>query len=139
MKQFVSSVGNDTNFDHVQESWNISGGQSSSSTINTNKLSFIEKKDLIMKTSQSMESILKENSAFHGILPKQILLVTNDDIILASGKEVGLFTVKYRSPSGLFGQVTTDFMATSAIEIQDALEELNGVALRGSAFAHRSS
>jgi len=57
---------------------------------------------------------------------------------LGAAKDLGFFTVKYRHPEGLYGQVSTDFMATSALEVQDALEELNGVALRSSAFSHRS-
>jgi len=73
------------------------------------------------------------------ILPKQILLVTSDDALLAGGKDLGFMTVKYRAPQGLYGTVSTDFSATSAIEVQDALESLNGVAMRGSAFRHRAA
>jgi hypothetical protein len=79
------------------------------------------------------------NPNFAGLLPKQIMLVTTDDALLWAAKDVGFFTVKYRGVQGLYGQVSTDFIATSALEVQDALEELNGVALRTSAFSHRTS
>ena len=131
MDQFIASV--DFNFDHVQPKW-----PSADKPIVASELTFQEKRLHISQTKATMEVMLKA-AAFRGCLPKQVLMVTNDDMLLAAAKAAGFFTVKYRTPSGLYGQVTTDFNATSAVEIQDALEELNGVAMRGSAFAHRSS
>jgi len=79
------------------------------------------------------------NPKFREILPKQILLVTSDDALLSGAKDMGFMTVKYRTPQGLYGTVSTDFSATSALEVQDALESLNGVAMRSSAFRHRAA
>ena len=131
MDQFVASV--DFTFDHVQSQWSPT-----SKPFVASQLSFQEKRGHISQAGAAMETILKA-AAFRGCEPKQVLMVTNDDMLLAAAKDAGFFTVKYRTPTGLYGQVTTDFNATSAVEIQDALEELNGVAMRGSAFAHRSS
>jgi len=76
--------------------------------------------------------------AFKDLLPQQVLIVSTDDTLLKAAKEVGFFTLKYRPhKDSLFGQVATDFMATSSLEVQDAVEEMNGVGLRESAFKHR--
>jgi len=75
---------------------------------------------------------------FRELEPKQVLVVTTDDHLLKAAKDMGFFTLKYRPhANSLFGQVSTDFMATSSIEVQDAVEEMNGVGLRQSAFKHR--
>ena len=73
------------------------------------------------------------------ISPKELLLVSSSEAALALAKEKGYLTCRFRQPDGLFsGQVATDFTASSAIELQDCLEFFNGVALRASAFGHRS-
>ena len=70
---------------------------------------------------------------------KELLLVSSSEAALALAKEKGYLTCRFRQPDGLFsGQVATDFTASSAIELQDCLEFFNGVALRASAFGHRS-
>jgi len=38
----------------------------------------------------------------------------------------------------LFGQVLTDYTAQNPLEVQDAIEDLNGVALRNSAVKSRT-
>lgn len=70
----------------------------------------------------SMEETLKLN--------KDILLVSGSDITLAIGRARGYHTCRYRPPGGLYGQVSTDFVAQDALEIRDAIHELTGVAIR---------
>lgn len=123
--QFVNSL--TFTFAHVQEALGASEDQKSS--WNDRERS---KRAVIV-----FEELLS-SPKFRDFLPKQILLVTSDDSLLAAGKEQGFMTVKYRAPQGLYGTVSTDFSATSAIEVQDALESLNGVAMRSSAFRHRA-
>jgi len=72
------------------------------------------------------------------IEPRHLLFISSDDTYLGLAKERGFMTCRYRPKDGLYGQVSTDFSATSALELQDALEELNGVALRGSAYGSRA-
>jgi hypothetical protein len=96
---------------------------------------------LLGGTAQSTETsaTAMRGGHFRGMDPRQVLCVTTDDNLLRAAKEVGFFTLKFRpSSDSLFGQVSTDFMATSSLEIQDAVEEMNGVGLRQSAFRHRA-
>ena len=73
------------------------------------------------------------------ISPKELLLISSSETALALAKQKGYLTCRFRQPDGFFsGRVATDFTASSAIELQDCLESLNGVALRASAFGHRS-
>ena len=123
--QFVNSL--TFTFAHVQEALGASEYQKSSwNDRERSKHAVIVFEELL------------SSPKFRDFLPKQILLVTSDDSLLAAGKEQGFMTVKYRAPQGLYGTVSTDFSATSAIEVQDALESLNGVAMRSSAFRHRA-
>lgn len=74
----------------------------------------------------------------NGIPPKQILVVSSNESFLSLSKSRGFLTCRYRPLDSLYGQVSTDMVASNALEIQDCLEELNGVALRASAFSSRS-
>ena len=76
--------------------------------------------------------------AFRDIQPKSIMVVSTDDSLLKAAREEGMLTCKYRLPNGLRGQVSCHFNATAALEIQDALEELNGIAWRKTAHGSRS-
>jgi hypothetical protein len=72
------------------------------------------------------------------ILPKEYLLFTSDEEIIEAGKERGYFTCRYRPQNGLYGRNSTDFVATNAIQCQDAIEELNGIAFNTSAYNSRA-
>lgn len=74
----------------------------------------------------------------NGISPKQLLVVSSNEQFLALSKSRGFLTCRYRPLDSLYGQVSTDMVATNALEIQDCLEELNGVALRASVFSSRT-
>jgi hypothetical protein len=76
--------------------------------------------------------------AFRDIAPKNIMLVSTDESLLKAARKEGMLTCKYRLPNGLRGQVSCHFNATAALEIQDALEELNGIAWRKTAHGSRS-
>lgn len=62
----------------------------------------------------------------------ETLVVSSSDDILMSGKDNGNFTCRYRAENDLYGQVTTDYIATTATEIKDVVEDLNGIAFRDS-------
>jgi hypothetical protein len=139
LEQFVSSV--DQEFDYIHKDpllLNSTNNSNSLTKIKFSQMSQIEKRERIKNTSIIISNILSSSSNLKELIPKQIMIITTDDAILNASKDLGFFTLKYREPQGLYGQCTTDFSATSAIEVQDALEELNGVALRSSAFSHRS-
>ena len=87
--------------------------------------------DKEMKELVKMEDILN-------IPIKQTLFVSADESLLSMGSMRGYYTCRYRFPNSNYGQISTHFVATNALEIQDAMEELNGVAMRNSAFQYRS-
>ena len=85
----------------------------------------------------------------------ETLVVSSSDDILTPCKVRGNFTCRYRYVSysinillyksikvsnhfikragnDLFGQVTTDYIATTPTEIKDVIEDLNGIAFRDS-------
>lgn len=68
----------------------------------------------------------------------QVFVVSGDEKILEIAKSRGYFTCRYRFPNSLYGQTATTFVASNPLEIQDAMEELNGVAFRNSAFQFRT-
>ena len=75
------------------------------------------------------------------IVPKQIVLVSGDESALAHAKARGIMTCRFRPPNAPYTiskAGSTDFTAESALEVQDALESLNGIALRQSAYGMRS-
>ena len=80
-------------------------------------------------------SLMEENLK---IIQKECLLISSNEEIIASAKERGYYTCRYRSSDSLYGQQSTDFQATSAIEVQDCIEELNGIGMRPSAYHSRA-
>jgi hypothetical protein len=67
-----------------------------------------------------------------------LLLVSRSDKILQQGSDLGLYTCRYRADGDRYGNVGTHYTACSPLEVQDALEDLNGIAMRASAFSSRS-
>lgn len=89
---------------------------------------------------ETFDSQLARMEKTYSYTPIQALIVssTGADDQLMTGKSRGYYTLKYnKNNSGTYGQITPDFLSTSAIEIQDALEELNKVAFRPTAFNSR--
>jgi len=87
--------------------------------------------DRLLDKFQNMEKTL-------GLLTKEFLLFSSDEEIIEAAKDRGYYTCRYRPPNALFGRCSTDFVATNAIEIQDAIEDLNGIAMRSSAYNSRA-
>ena len=104
MEQFLSNV--DLTFDYVQnEGWLRTDFDNMDVMKSMN---FSEKQKLVAAIVERMNADLAESPAFvnSGILPKQVLFVAGDDLLLSAAKKVGFFTLKYRGPTGLFGQVS---------------------------------
>jgi hypothetical protein len=80
-------------------------------------------------------SIMEENM---NIKPKEFLLFSSDEEIIASAKSRGYYTCRYRSRDSLYGMQSTDFQASNAVEVQDCIEELNGIGMRPSAYNSRA-
>lgn len=72
------------------------------------------------------------------ILPKEFLLISSDEEIIEAAKDRGYFTCRYRPQNSLYGRNSTDFVATNAIQCQDAIEDLNGIAFNTSAYNSRA-
>ena len=88
--------------------------------------------------ARRIRSLMKYNTSFARLDPRAVMLVSSEDILLKAARDSGMLTCKFRLPDSLRG-VSTHFVASDALEIQDALEELNGIAMRGSAHASRST
>jgi len=69
---------------------------------------------------------------------QSLLLVSRSDAILQQGADLGLYTCRYRADGDRYGNVGTHYTARSPLEVQDVLEDLNGIAMRASAFSSRS-
>lgn len=67
-----------------------------------------------------------------------ILLISSCDSMLRVGKDRGSYTCRWRGENDLFGQVVTDYIATSPLEVQDCIEDLNKVAFRNSVIRSRT-
>lgn len=79
---------------------------------------------------QEMEKELNLNA-------NEFLILSQNDNLLEAAKLRQFYTCRYRPPNSLYGKVSTDFVAQNAIEIQDCIEELNGIAMRSSAYNSR--
>jgi len=90
------------------------------------------------KAEEDLTLAEKKFSQSGGITPGQIVFVSSNETCLKIAKERGMLTCRFRPADGLFGQVSTDYLASSSIELQDCLEELNGIALRASAYGSRA-
>jgi|TARA_A100001035_G_scaffold205105_1_gene165209 hypothetical protein len=87
--------------------------------------------------TRRVKAMMKNNKSFQQLDPRTVMLVSSDDSLLKAARDNGMLTCKFRLPNTMRG-VTTHFTATDALEIQDALEELNGIAMRGSANVSRA-
>ncbi len=62
----------------------------------------------------------------------EVLVVSGEESILSIAHQRGYYTCRFRQPGRMFGQVSTDFVANNAVEVKDAVDDLIGIALRGS-------
>lgn len=70
--------------------------------------------------------------------PSSVMLVSRNDSLLEIASNLGLYTCRFRDELDRYGSVHTHYSARSPLEVQDALEHINGVAMRGSALSSRS-
>jgi len=92
--------------------------------------------ELRAKAKEEFEEMEKKLGP--SFVSRQQIVISSDDMLLEIGKQRGYYTCRFRPENALFGKVVCDFTAKDALEIQDALEELNGVAYRNSAFGSRT-
>ena len=88
--------------------------------------------------SRRLRKLLRSHATFKILEPKNVMFVSTDDCLLRAARDEGMLTCKFRPPNSLRGQVSTHFTAAKALEVQDALEELNGIAWRGTAHSSRT-
>ena len=79
------------------------------------------------KTSHDIEALVDQM----GIERGHIMLVSRCNDLLRKGLGLGLHTLRYRTDRDLASGVYTHYKAECAREIQDAIEDMNGIAFRG--------
>lgn len=84
------------------------------------------------KEAEWLEQSLLEMENALQLREAQILFVSTRDDVLLAARQRGYHTCRYRTPDMAHGQGMTDFTATNAWEVRDAVEALAGVALRDS-------
>lgn len=72
-----------------------------------------------------------------GLHSHVILFVSCDDNLLQIAKSKMFQLCRYRPSNALFGHMITDYIATNPLELQDVIEERNGIAFRSSVFQSR--
>ena len=86
--------------------------------------------------TRRVKAMMKNNKSFQQLDPRTVMLVSSDDSLLKAARTTACSRANSVCPTPW--RVTTHFTATDALEIQDALEELNGIAMRGSANVSRA-
>jgi hypothetical protein len=95
----------------------------------------------LLKDNYDINNLVKglnEYIELNKIENKQCLVISNNEKTLELSKKAGYFTCRYKFPDSANGKFSCDFTATSAMELQDIVEEMNGISLRNSAFGSRS-
>ena len=88
--------------------------------------------------TQFNPNISQFNPNFVTLRASEILLISSSNSILKTAKHTGNFTCRFRGENDLYGDVVTDYTATSPIEVQDAIEDLNKIAFRDSVVRSRT-
>lgn len=88
-------------------------------------------------SESSYDTTLTELSNKMTFQPKEIMLISSNDQMLEAARSTGLVSCRYRPVNSPAGKISCDFTATVPIEIQDAIESMNGIALRNSVFSSR--
>ena len=61
------------------------------------------------------------------IHPNQVLIVSDSDLYLKEGRDLGMMTCRIRPLNAPRGNVTTHYTATGIPEIQEVINEINGI------------
>ena len=85
-----------------------------------------------------LKRLLTDHKDFKGISPHEIMLVSSDSQLLAAAREMQFITCKFRVANALYGSGFVHYTAKTSLEVQDAIEDLNGIALRRSSFISRN-
>jgi hypothetical protein len=65
----------------------------------------------------------------HGILPINTLIVSDRDDYLREGRDMGFYTCRIRPKNLRRGNVTTNFTTETIAEVEDVINELNGLSM----------
>ena len=82
---------------------------------------------------ESVFNVLKQL----GVSPEKVLVISNRDNILAEAANLNAHTCRFRGKNDLHGKITTHFKVSSALEIQDCIDNISGIAFRKSAHDSR--
>ena len=82
---------------------------------------------------ESVYNVLKQLD----VSPEKVLVISNRDSVLAEAAEMNAHTCRFRGKNDLHGRVTTHFKVSSALEIQDCIDSISGIAFRKSAHDSR--
>jgi hypothetical protein len=88
-------------------------------------------------SDSSLDAELSDISTRMAFQPREIMLISSNDKLLEVARDAGHISCRYRPVNAPAGKFTCDFTATTPIEIQDAIEAMNGIALRNSVFSSR--
>ena len=88
-------------------------------------------------TQLSVPEMLAEVEGQLRLRSADMLIVSSSDKILEAAKNRQHHTCRYRGANDLFGQIVTDYTATSPLELQDCIEALNGISFRSSVIGSR--
>jgi hypothetical protein len=90
------------------------------------------------KEMPSLESHLSSIITSNYIKPANLLVIsTSNEELLKCGRQLTCRTTFYRTSGCIATAPLTDFTASSALDIQDILEDMNGVSLRDRADTFR--
>lgn len=91
---------------------------------------------LLIKTNDGIDSanvivrqVQDTMSKDHGILPMSTLLVSDRDDYLREGRDMGFYTCRIRPKNVRRGNVTTNFTTETIAEVEDVINELNGLSM----------
>jgi hypothetical protein len=91
---------------------------------------------LLIKTSNGKDSanlivrqVQDAMSKDHGILPINTLIVSDRDDYLREGRDMGFYTCRIRPKNLRRGNVTTNFTTETIAEVEDVINELNGLSM----------
>lgn len=94
---------------------------------------------LLIKDNYDINSLVKELNEYielNKIESKHVLIISNNEKSLELSKKSGYLTCRFKFPDTPNGQFSCNFTATNAIELQDIVEEMNGISLRNSGIYH---
>jgi hypothetical protein len=85
-----------------------------------------EGKDLANVIVRQVQDAMSKD---HGILPINTLIVSDRDDYLREGRDMGFYTCRIRPNNLRRGNVTTNFTTETIAEVEDVINELNGLSM----------